>query len=133
MLRLRDVLPAALSSFAAVPAGLGIVAARFQANSGGHMDWPDGGFVVMWIAMAVCWFGVLVLGVWAVSAYVKRVSEAGRSALEIAKARYAHGESRRKNSSRSSRPCDDGRRPGRASFVAARSDMHRQPSWGGSI
>lgn len=92
MLRLRNVLPAALSSFAAVPAGLGTVAARFQANSGGHMDWGDGGFVVMWIAMAVFWFGVLALGAWAVSAYVKRGSEAGPSALEIAKARYARGE-----------------------------------------
>ena len=42
------------------------------------MDWPDSGFVVMWIAMAVFWFGVLVLGAWAVSAYLKRGSEAGR-------------------------------------------------------
>ncbi|MBI5946976.1 MAG: SHOCT domain-containing protein [Chloroflexi bacterium] len=56
------------------------------------MDWGDGGFVVMWITMAVFWFGVLALGAWGVATYAKRGGEAGPSALEIARARYARGE-----------------------------------------
>ena len=92
MLRLRHVLPAARGSFAAVPTGMGTLGALFQANSNGHMDWGDGGFVVMWITMAVFWLGVLALGAWAVSAYVKRGSPTGPTALDIASARFARGE-----------------------------------------
>ena len=58
----------------------------------GHMDWGSGGFVTMFILMAVFWGGVLAVAAWAVAVHARKGGETGTSALEIAKARYARGE-----------------------------------------
>jgi uncharacterized membrane protein len=56
------------------------------------MDWGNGGFVTMFILMAVFWLGVLAIAAWAVAVYARKGGETGNSALEVAKARYARGE-----------------------------------------
>ncbi len=92
MLRLRDVISTRVRSYAAVPVGTGPVGGLLQGYGDGHMDWGNGGFVVMWITMAVFWVGVLAVAAWAVAVYARRGGETGRSALDIARARYARGE-----------------------------------------
>lgn len=92
MLNLRHVYPVRAGWLAAVPAAPGTPGALLPAYSDGHMDWGDGGFVVMWITMAVFWVGVLAVAAWAVAVYARKGSEPGRPALDIARARYARGE-----------------------------------------
>src|SRR3972149_4366807 len=62
------------------------------AGQGGHMDWGDGGFVTLWITMAVFWLGGLPVAAWAVAVYARRGGSERESPLEIAKARFARGE-----------------------------------------
>ena len=64
-----------------------------QYGDNGHMDWGDGGWIVMIVLMSAFWLGVLAIAAWAVHAYSRR-GEPPRtdSALEIARHRYASGE-----------------------------------------
>jgi uncharacterized membrane protein len=66
-------------------------AAVRYADSNGHMDWGDGGWIAMVVMMSVFWVGVLAIAGWAVAVY-SRKGGGGSSALEIAKLRYARGE-----------------------------------------
>jgi len=66
-------------------------AAASYADSNGHMDWGDGGWIAMVAMMSAFWVGVLAIGGWAVAVYSHKVV-GGNSALEIAKSRYARGE-----------------------------------------
>jgi len=57
----------------------------------GHMGGGDGWWVAMVIMMIVFWGGVLVIGAWGVSVLARSAS-GRRSALDLAKERYARGE-----------------------------------------
>lgn len=72
--------------------GAGTAAGLPALYQDGHMDWDNGGFVAMFIIMAVFWGGVLAIAAWAVAVYARRGGDGRDSALEIAKTRYARGE-----------------------------------------
>ncbi len=64
-----------------------------QYGNNGHMDWGDGGWIVMIVMMSVFWLGLLGLGAWAIHAFSRRGERAGaESPLDIARRRYANGE-----------------------------------------
>ena len=87
-----EVLPEAGWAGGDLYGATGTVAAEPTLYQDGHMDWDNGGFVAMFIIMAVFWGGVLAIAAWAVAVYARRGGDGRDSALEIAKARYARGE-----------------------------------------
>jgi putative membrane protein len=64
-----------------------------QYGRDGHMDWGDGGWIVMVVMMSVFWLGVLAIAAWAVHTYSRRGERVRPdSPLDIARRRYASGE-----------------------------------------
>ncbi len=65
-----------------------------QYGRGDHMDWGDGGWIVMAVMMSVFWMGLLGLGAWAIHAFSHRGPRAAglESPLDIARRRFAGGE-----------------------------------------
>jgi putative membrane protein len=66
----------------------------------GHMDWDwgGGGWIAMWLMMAIFWGGVIALIVWGVRSTTHHHDHGSSTAassdrsLQIARERYAHGE-----------------------------------------
>ncbi len=62
-----------------------------QQYDGGHMDWGDGGWIVMASLMTVFWLGVLGVAAWGIATFARRDSHPS-NALGIARQRFARGE-----------------------------------------
>ncbi len=70
----------------------GALATDQRYMGGDHMDWGDGGWIVMMGMMAVFWIGLLVVAWYAITTFGRRDRPRGDSALDIARRRYAGGE-----------------------------------------
>lgn len=86
--------PAIDASVASTDTGAGTLSqVAPQYGRGDHMDWGDGGWIVMIVMMVLFWGGVLGIAAWAVHSYSRRGAQIqSESPLDIARRRYASGE-----------------------------------------